>query len=207
MRWCRAASDSGSSTRCSRLSGGSPRTRSSGLVRPASVRLATTTPTRFGSRRAENSRARLVARSIHCASSIAMTSGSRLLRIVTTLRSALAVVRGSAGASASRSRSATSRACRCGGGNASLTSSKTPPTRSPRAANERSASASAGRAGSTRYLRSRAARIASSMTVVLPMPGSPSIRSPTGPLGTCSANRSIAAASPARPIMSITCAP
>ena len=43
-----------------------------------------------------------------------MTSGSRLLRIVTTVRSALAVVRGSAGSSASRSSSATSRACRCG---------------------------------------------------------------------------------------------
>ena len=52
-----------------------------------------------------------------------------------------------------------------------------------------------------------AARIASSTTVVLPMPGSPSIRSPTGPLGTCSAKRAIAAASPARPIMSITGAP
>ena len=195
MRWCRAASDSGPSTSRSTLPGASARSRSNGLAGPSSTRLATTTPTRCGSRRNENSSARLEAWSIHCASSIAMTRGSARLRIVSTVRSALASVSGSAGSSASRSSSATSSACRCGAGRASRTSSKRPPTRSPRAANERSDSASAGRAWSTRYRRSWAARTASNMTVVLPMPGSPSTRSPTGPLGTCSAKRATAAAS------------
>ena len=44
MRWCRAASDSGPSTRCSRLPGASARSRSSGLAESSPVRLATTTP-------------------------------------------------------------------------------------------------------------------------------------------------------------------
>ena len=100
--------------------------RSTGRPGPATGRCATTIPTRGGSRRATNSRARRDARSSHCASSITITSGSRPLRIVTTVRSALAVVRGSAGASASRRSSATSRACRWGAGNASLTASKVP---------------------------------------------------------------------------------
>ncbi len=105
---------------------------------------------------------------------------------------------------ASARSSTTSSARLCGTGNRASISGSTPASRSVRPENASFASAAAGRAAMTVSPRSRARRTASCHTVVLPMPGSPTIASARNPGSASSRNPSTTSSSASRPTRSGT---
>src|SRR5581483_4514325 len=134
------------------------------------------------SRRSANSNAASDSGSSHWTSSIARTSSPSCARRRMTASTALATVLGAGAFPSSSCRSsATSSARRCGGVNASYVSAGTSASASPSAANESCASALAGLATRVVAPASRARRTNASQTVVLPMPGAPTIASPAKP--------------------------
>jgi hypothetical protein len=140
--------------------------------------------------------------SSHWTSSIAITTGSRLLRASSAPRTPTASARRSTGSpEASSTSSATSRARRLGALSIGRTSSRTPSNRSPSPALASPRSASAGRDERTRRPR-RASSIPASQRVDFPTPGSPSSTSAAGPPSAWSKKARIEASSSSLPTIS-----
>lgn len=171
---------------------------------PAGSRTDASSPTGSPpSRRRANSSAAALARSAHCRSSIATTTGLDADSNRITLRKARQTALCSGGLPAGSSiSSATCRARRWGDGSSGSAWARTPSIRSPSTANDSVASDSAGRACKMMYERAAAPATPASQTVVLPIPASPSSSRPDGPDASPSRNAVTVASSRSRPATS-----
>ncbi len=152
------------------------------------------------SRRCAYSRTAAVARSSHGRSSTPTITGAASVRARITPRKATATARWSGGSGPGSARSSATSSARCWGpGSPPSAASGTGSSRSPSAEKLSAASGWTGRQVSTCQPRRRAWSIPADHSVVLPMPGSPSISSAAGWLATASRNRPIRASSAARP--------
>ena len=156
------------------------------------------------SRRTANSSAPAVGGSSHCASSTASRTGPRLVSSRRIERRAVPTRRRLGARTASVRRSATSIAFRCGGGSSARISSSTPSSRSARPAKESRASDSVGRAVTTRSPCASPRCTACCHTVVLPIPGSPTISSAASDGSASPRSSSTAANSGSRPTRTVT---
>ena len=168
------------------------------------VRTATQTATDSSvRRRSANSSAEADEGSSHWTSSIATSSARRPARWRSDPSRAAATARESAARGpGSSSKRATRSARACGGGSAGSTSSSEPSSRSESPANASSPSERPGRVLSTWYPAARPSSTTCRQTVVLPIPGSPSMRSTRGSESLSARKPATTASSSSRPTIS-----